>query len=352
MLTTKPLFKTLIFSVLSLTLVACSSDKEIEVSKPNDGQTLAQYVASQDFSGAVLVAKDGEILLNRGYDYAERANKVENTSETIFRIGSISKQFTAMAVLILEERGLLSLDDTLAMYLNDYPNGENITLTHLLNMTSGIKNYTEMGSFSSYKNTSLTPLQLIEKFKDAPLEFMPGSQFKYSNSNYVIAGYIIEQVSGKTYAQFIEQEIFQKLNMTNSSYGKDKIGYDNFAQGYSNNKPIGGISMTVPYAAGALVSTVEDLYKWHQGVANRMLISEESTQKMYTVGLNGYALGWNISTNRHNEKFYQHGGGIDGFVSYILRSEDNGYFVAVLANEEEFPSGNLAFNIMSLVDVD
>ncbi|MCF6459409.1 serine hydrolase domain-containing protein [Pseudoalteromonas sp. MMG024] len=352
MLTTKGLFKSLLFSVVSLTLVACSSDKEIEVSKPNDGQTLAQYVASQDFSGAVLVAKDGEILLNRGYDYAERANKVENTSETIFRIGSISKQFTTMAVLILEERGLLSLDDTLAMYLNDYPNGDKITLKNLLNMTSGIKNYTEMGSFSSYKNTSLTPLQLIEKFKDAPLEFTPGSKFKYSNSNYVIAGYIIEEVSGKTYAQFIEQEIFQKLSMTNSSYGKDKIGYDKFAQGYSNNKPVGDISMTVPYAAGALVSTVEDLYKWHQGVTNRALISEESTQKMYTVGLNGYALGWNISTNRHNEKFYQHGGGIDGFVSYILRSEDSGYFVAVLANEEEFPSGNLAFNIMSLVDAD
>ncbi len=352
MLTTKGLFKSLIFSVVSLTLVACSSDKEIEVSKPNDGQTIAEYVASQDFSGAVLVAKDGQILLSRGYDYAERSNKIENRFDTVFRIGSVTKQFTAMAMLILEERGQLALTDTVAMYLNDYPDGEKITLTHLLNMTSGIKNYTEMGNFSSYKNTSLTPLQLIKKFKDTPLEFTPGSKFKYSNSNYVIAGYIIEQVSGQSYAAFIEQEIFQKLGMTNSSYGKDKIGYDKFAQGYSNNKPVGGISMTVPYAAGALVSTVEDLYKWHQGVTNRALISEESTQKMYTVGLNGYALGWNVSTNRNNEKFYQHGGGIDGFVSYILRSEQSGYFVAVLANEEEFPSSALAFNIMSLVDKD
>lgn len=352
MLTTNSMSKALIFSVMAITLIACSNDKEIEVSKPNYGQTIAEYVASQDFSGTVLVAKDEQILLNRGYNYAERASKVENTSDTVFRIGSISKQFTAMAMLILEERGQLSLTDTVAMYLNDYPNGEQITLTHLLNMTSGIKNYTDMNNFSSYKNVSLTPLQLIEKFKDTALEFTPGSKFKYSNSNYVIAGYIIEQVSGQSYAQFIEQEIFQKLGMTNSSYGKDKIGYDKYAQGYSNNKPVGRISMTIPYAAGALASTVEDLYKWHQGVTNRTLISEESTQKMYTVGLNGYALGWNVSTDRHNEKFYQHGGGIDGFISYILRSEESGYLVAVLANEEEFPSGQLAYHIMSLMSKD
>lgn len=348
----KPLFKSLIFLVISLTLVACTNDKKVEVTKPEENQTLAEYVASQDFSGSVLVAKDGHVLLSRGYGYAERQNKVENTPDTVFRIGSITKQFTSMAMLMLEERGLLSLNDSLSMYINDYPNGDNITLTHLLNMTSGIVNYTDRDDFKSYKNKALTPLALIEKFKHEPQTFEPGTQYQYSNSNYVLAGYIIEQVSGMTYADFIEQSIFQKLDMANSSYGKDRIGYDQFAQGYRNDSAVSNLSMTTPYAAGSLVSTVEDLYKWHHGVTNRTLISEESTQKMYTVGLNGYALGWSVSIHRHDETFYQHGGGIDGFISYILRSEDNGYFVAVLANEEEFPSDRLASNIMGLIDID
>ncbi|MBN7820541.1 serine hydrolase domain-containing protein [Bowmanella yangjiangensis] len=344
---TNSIFKIFTALAFGLSLFACNSDKHLTLPDPVQGQSIEDYVESQPFSGSVMMVKNGEILLSRGFGLADRGKNTENRANTGFLIGSVTKQFTAMAMLILQERGQLSLDDPLSLYLPDFPKAEKITLTNLLNMSSGIVNYTALPNFADYKYTELTPQALIAKFSGHDLEFEPGSKYQYSNSNYVIAGFIIESVTGLSYAEFIEQEIFLPLGMANSGYGYMATNPE-FALGYADGKPVNKINMTIPYAAGALASTAEDLYKWHIALNQRLLISEQSTHLMFTPFLAGYALGWSISTNNKGDEFHQHSGGIDGFSSYLLRSDDLDYFVVVLSNDEDFPSAELANKITSM----
>lgn len=345
---TRRFFSAVIVLILALTLSACGSDKKVTLSDPVQGQSIEDYIASQAFSGAVLVAKDGKILLKRGFDLADRAQNIQNHADTTFLIASVSKQFTAMAMLILQERGQLSLEDPLSHYLPDFPSADKITLKNLLNMNSGIVNYTSLKNFAELQFKQLTPSQLIDQFSGYELEFEPGTRYQYSNSNYVLAGFIIEQVSGVAYADFIEQEIFRPLGMSNSGYGYDAPNQQ-FALGYGDGKPAPILNMSVPYASGALASTVEDLFIWHNALRQRWLISDQSAEQMYTPALAGYALGWNISYNVNGDQFHQHGGGIEGFSTYILRSESIDYVVVVLSNEEDFPSGHLANKVTSMV---
>ncbi|MFC3120673.1 serine hydrolase domain-containing protein [Agaribacter flavus] len=341
--------KFLLILLLSTFLLACSSGKHSRLTPPLENQSLSSYIESQDFSGSILVAKKGDILLSRGFEYATRRSDIKNTPHTEFRIGSISKQFTAVAILMLEERGLLSTEDPISKCIPQFPDSDNILIKHLLNMTSGIVNYTELPEFMGFRKDSHTPESLINIFKDESKLFAAGQQLKYSNSNYVLLGCIIELITGMTYADFIQEEIFNRLDMRDSRYGSDVIGFGKVAQGYLHDMPVATISMTVPYASGALSSSVSDLYKWHKGLSERSLISEASTQKMYSVGLADYAFGWIVSKNSEGEPFYQHGGGIDGFSSHILRSEQSGYFIAVLSNDQAFPTGQLAQNIMQII---
>jgi CubicO group peptidase (beta-lactamase class C family) len=279
-------------------------------------------------TGAVLVARGGTVLVSKGYGLADEESHSPNTPQTRFRIGSNTKQFTAMAILILQDRGRLNVHDLLCNYVPDCsPAWQPITLFHLLTHTSGIPNYTDFPDFPSFIDAPVTVEGLIERFRFRPLDFTPGTQWEYSNSGYVLLGSIIERLSGQSYAQFLEQNIFAPLGMTSTGYDVNDPPTPSHAAGYLSPgvKPV-HFDMSEVYAAGALYSTVEDLYLWDQALLAGRLVSPESLRAMTTAQVpcppggcalstdRGYGYGWFIA-DQSNHPYVYHWGHIDGFKS-------------------------------------
>ena len=319
---------------------------------PDVAASIDVYLAAahklQWFSGSVLVARGGRIILNRGYGMADYELDVPNTPKTKFRLGSVSKQFTAMAILQLEERGKLKVTDTVQAFFTDYPGGDKITIHHLLTHTSGIPNYTAFPDYLKLMTLPSTALQMVDRFKNLPLDFAPGEKFNYSNSGYVLLGAVIEKVTGESYEKFVRENIFQPLGMDDSGYDHPETILKNRASGYEFsddamvNTPY--IDMSIPYAAGALYSTVIDLYKWDRALYTEKLISKAALDRMFTPveskgGLgeasapskNNYGYGWMINTVA-GRKSIHHGGGVNGFITDILRFPDDDACVIVLNN--------------------
>ena len=254
---------------------------------------------------AVIVARDGNVVFRKGYGMANLELGVPIAPEMVFRLGSITKQFTAVAILMLAEQGKLALEDDITRFLPDYPTqGHTITVEHLLTHTSGIKSYTSMPEWLALRRNDLTVEELIDLFKDQPMEFAPGERWAYNNSGYVLAGAIIEKVSGQTYEQFLEQQIFEPLGMARTCYDRTTrivpgrvAGYDRGDEGIEN---AAYVSMTHPYAAGALMSSVDDLQRWDEALFAHRLVKPESLQRAFTpFVLNdgtsaGYGCGWGI----------------------------------------------------------
>ncbi len=276
--------------------------------------------AQASFTGTVLVSRDGKVLFAKGYGNANEEFVVPNTPETKFRLGSITKQFTAAAILLLQERGKLSVRDPICKYVTNCPQAwEPITIHHLLTHTSGIPSYTDVKSAEEFRQLSLmtvTPAGFVDTFKSKPLEFTVGVRFKYDNSGYFLLGYLIETVSGQSYEAFLKEHIFGPLKMANSGYDTHDRILKNRATGYSNRNGArinsDYVDMTVPYAAGSLYSTVEDLSTWTEALFSDSVLSAKSREAMLTVNLANYAYG--VTVNRiHNRMVISHGGGINGF---------------------------------------
>jgi CubicO group peptidase (beta-lactamase class C family) len=302
---------------------------------------LTFHTEQETFTGTVLVARNDEILLSQGYGWADRDNQIPNTPQTKYRLGSITKQFTAMAILILQTQGQLDVQELICGYIPECPDAwQEITIHHLLTHMSGIPDLTEFPDFHTFKAISTTPEQTIVRFKDKPLDFQPGEKWNYSNSGYVLLGYIIEQVSGQSYEMFVQQDIFDPLQMTNTGYHHND---DSLATGYTGTdshweKP-DYIDMTLPYAAGGLYSTVEDLYRWDQALSTQQLVSQESLDLMFTphakiaaFGL-GSGYGWFVG-KMNNHQAVSHGGGIDGFVTEIRRYIADHATIIILSNRQ------------------
>ncbi|WP_310833251.1 serine hydrolase domain-containing protein [Paenibacillus pedocola] len=335
-----------IFGV-ALVLVSCSNnsvnrgnktlpqEKEAIHHEAAFEEELDQYM-SENFSGSVLLIKNNKVIIAKGYNMSDYANNLPNGPETIHHIGSLTKAFTAAAVLQLQEAGKLSVDDPVDTYIKDYPHHE-VTLRHLLTHTSGTPEYTRLPGFLNDLNVKVSVDELIAKFKDLPLEFEPGSRFSYSNSGYVLLGAVIERVSGQSYSDYLRGHIFTPLGMKRSGYlTKDSIPTD-VAVGYSLLTPevseiAQPIDMTVPYSAGGIYSTVEDLYKWLMGLENGTILSRASWEAMRTPELNKYALGWAIPGPMGT--IYTHNGAINGFSSEIWRDMSKGTAVILLSNVE------------------
>ena len=309
----------------------------------------------ETFTGAVLVARNGEILLSQGYGWADRDNQIPNTPQTKYRLGSVTKQFTAMAVLILQTQGKLDAQQPICPYLPECPDSwQEITIHHLLTHTAGIPNLTDFPDYKTFKATPTTPEQTIARFKDKPLDFQPGKRWSYSNSGYVLLGYVIEQVSGQSYEMFLQQNIFEPLQMANTGYDHND---GSLATGYTGmdshwEKP-DDIDMTLPYAAGGLYSTVEDLYRWDQSLSTQQLVSQETLDLTFTphakiaaFGL-GYGYGWFVG-KMNNHPAVSHGGGIDGFVTEIRRYTDDGITIIILSNRQTTNVPQIADQIASI----
>ena len=332
-----------------------SSDAAVAsaVASPNLEARLDQLLVDLGMNGAALVAQDGEIRYATGFGMADAASNRANSAETRFRIGSITKQFTAMAVLILESRGLLERSDSICDYIDDCPEAwKDVTIEHLLDHTSGIANFTDEPDFDSLEGA--TPAQTVAGVADIPLRGQPGESFSYTNTGYVLLGMAIEKVSGTSYAAFLQDEIFGPLEMQDSGYEDgDTPG---LATGYSSDFTVADpLDMSVPYAAGGLYSTVLDLHRWQEALYTEQLAPAADIARYFTplvditdqVGF-GYAYGQYVGDD-DGSKLIQHDAGINGSYTYLARYPDDHITVALLTNREATPDlGPLAKTVALL----
>ncbi|MEM8781094.1 MAG: serine hydrolase domain-containing protein [Cyanobacteria bacterium P01_G01_bin.49] len=279
--------------------------------------------------GSVLVSHGTDVLLSQGYGMANLEHSISNTPSTKFRLGSITKQFTATAILTLQEQNLLNVNNSLATYLPEYPNAEQITIHQLLNHTSGIPNYTNFEDYEAKKRTAIKLDELIAWFSDCPLDFTPGERFSYSNSGYVVLTKIIETVSNLSYANYLQQHIFVPLEMTDSGCDRAKTVLLNRAAGYlftgESYLNADFLDMSLASGAGALYSTVEDLNKWSRSLDTDTILSQTSRDAMFAPTVKVptddneeiyYGYGLRIDAEQNRDRI-AHDGGIDGFLTHF-----------------------------------
>jgi CubicO group peptidase (beta-lactamase class C family) len=300
---------------------------------------LNRMLEAKLFSGSVLIARNDEILLSKGYGMADREERIPNTPQTKFRIGSITKQFTAMAILILQAQGKLNVQDAICTYISDCPAAwQPITIHQLLTHTSGIPSFTRFPEYLTIAKLSLTPAEMIARIANKPLDFIPGAEWSYSNSGYYLLGAIIERASGQSYEAFLQEHIFAPLKMIDTGYEHDKAM---LATGYTSTlAKADDINMSIPYASGSLYSTVEDIYRWHQVLYTEQLVSTESLDKMFTAFVPvpeadgyGYGYAWFIDKQFNRQRNW-HDGSINGFQDFASRYPDERVSIILFSNRE------------------
>lgn len=301
------------------------------------------FAAAHDFTGAVLVAKKGKVVYQKAFGAANREWNIPNTVDTRFPIASLTKQFTAAAILQLAEQGKLRIEDKLSKYFPDYPKGDSVTLHMLLNHTSGIPNLLQDPKFTEINADipieKLKDTFLINIFKQKPYDFSPGTYWRYSNSGYILLGYIIEKVSRQTYRDFVYKNILQKAGMKNSDlFRYDTIlphrasGYSRTQNGWKNSRII---NINISFSAGALFSTVEDLFRWNEALFSGKLIADTSLAKMNRPNHEDRGAGYGVFVeNIEGRRAIFHSGGLLGFSSYLIRYPEEAVSIIILTNRE------------------
>jgi CubicO group peptidase (beta-lactamase class C family) len=288
----------------------------------------------RDFNGVVMVVQKDKTLYRKAFGLADMEWNVPNTVDTKFRIGSVTKQFTAACILQLEEQGKLSVNDKLNKYIPDYPKGDSITIHMLLNHSSGIKNYTSLPEFWPKAILPLSKDSMIALFKNKPLDFPPGSKFSYSNSGYFLLGVIVEKASGKAFNDYLLENVIRKAGLPNTGMDHLDSVLAFRAKGYAKKRTGGWahadyIAMEGPYSAGAMYSTLDDLVKWTKALHNNQIISAESRKKMMTPYYDNYGYGIGIDSFKTHPRV-SHNGGIPGFSSSLAYyPKDDAYVVAI-----------------------
>jgi D-alanyl-D-alanine carboxypeptidase len=317
-------------------------------------------VGRDKFSGSVLVARNGKVLFEKGYGLANREWNVPNSPLTKFRIASLTKQFTAAAILLLQEQGRLKVTDAISSYVADLPPAwRQITIHQLLTHTSGLPEYTSPPEIEKTFNlTGASPEQLLSLVRSQPLIFAPGTKLVYCNTGYLLLGMIIERASGSDYASFLKQSIFTPLLLNDTGYDMRSQILPGRASGYrvkdGRLENAGYVDASVPFAAGGIYSTVRDLYQWNEALATGRLLSAESRRQMFTTypEAAGYGAHYGygvVITEKFGQPLYYHGGGINGFASAIQRYPKSNVCVVVLSNEEEIKSWDVATSLAGLL---
>jgi CubicO group peptidase (beta-lactamase class C family) len=305
---------------------------------------MQKYHEMSLFNGTVLVAEKGEILFKKGYGLANMEWDIPNEPDTKMRLGSITKQFTSMLIMQLVEKGKIDLQAKITEYLPDYrkETGEQVTVHHLLTHTSGIPSYTNLPNFFSEISRNPYPVdEFIKLHCSGDLEFEPGTRFKYNNSGYFLLGAMIEKVSGESYEEALQRYILEPAGLINTGFDHHSTILKKRATGYTKslnsyrNAPY--LDMGLPYAAGSLYSTVEDLYVWDRVLYTEKLLSKKYKKMMFTPFLANYAYGWTVGkmpvgTAGDSLSIVAHGGGINGFNTLISRMVDKEHLVVLLNN--------------------
>ena len=325
------------------------------------GQTLNERMdkyltdinAKNQFNGSVNVTRGDEVILSKGYGFADFEHKVANSPETRFRIGSMTKQFTSMAIMILQEQGKLKVTDTLGKHVSGIPETwKNLTVHQLLTHTSGIMHSWALPGFV---NTMAVPTSLdetLKRYHAKPLLFTPGEGFQYSGVNYFMLAKLIEVVSGKSYDEFMQEEIFVPLGMHSTGSDHPEVILERRARGYTNtygklkNAPV--IYMPVLTGGGNLYSTVEDLARWDRALRNKKLISQESYNALYRPERDNYAYGWIIQKQK-DLLVITHSGGVPGFSSNILRIPEKKICIVIMSNVTPDFVGQITNRLVEMV---
>ncbi len=307
---------------------------------------LTIYTQRNEFSGSVFIAYDGTIILEKGYGLADRANDVLNTPQTRFQIASLTKQFTAMSILILQEQGKLNVQDLFCSYYPDCPDAwQGITIHQLLTHTSGIRTFTQIPAYADWGTTPKTPDEIITFFRDEPMVFQPGESWAYSNSGYILLGWLIEDLSGLSYGDFLQTHIFTPLKMDDSGYNPDIV--EGMAVGYydKTSEPAFQGSPSVGFSCGGIYSTVEDLYLWDQALYTEQLIPQATLDVMFTPyaiafesTVPNYGYGW-IIEEQAGYRVVDHQGATDGFKAFIMRFPDIRITIIILSNQMDVTVG-------------
>ena len=294
---------------------------------------LNDLVRVQLFQGSVLVAHDGEVLLARGYGQADIEHNLPNTAHTRFRLASVTKPLTALAIMQLQAIGRLDVEDPLCRYIRDCPAAwSEIRLSHLLTHSSGIPDYGMTREFEQHQSERVTPAQLLERFRDMPLEFEPGSRYRYGNSGYVLLGMVIERVTGQSYTDWMNDRLFKPLEMNDSglcyaprSGGIEAVGY----MGMEQQAP--PLDTSNLYAAGGSYSTVLDLYRLDQALYDDTLLPSELRDEIFTPRVRDYGYGWQIKRYA-GYQVQMHTGTMDGFEASLIRVPEARVTIVLLAN--------------------
>ncbi len=324
-------------------------------------ELMSLYHSLGQFNGSVLVAEKGNVIYKKGFGLANMEWNIANQPDTEFRLGSITKQFTSMLIMQLVEQGKIKLDGKLSDYLPDYrkDTGDKVTIHHLLTHTSGIPSYTGLPRF--FQDVSRNPYaveEFVKKYCSGDLEFEPGSKFSYNNSGYFLLGAIIEKITGKPYEQVLKEKILDPLGMKDTGYDHSNTLIRRRAAGYEKspdgivNAPY--LDMSLPYAAGSLYSTVEDLYVWDQALYTEKLLSAKYKEIMFKPFLNHYAYGWGVEgqplgETKETTSAIAHSGGINGFNTLIVRLVDDKHLIVLLNNTGGAKLGEMAKNISAIL---
>ncbi len=348
--TVMPKALVLLFVCLFQSMVALAVDYAQKA-----GEYVQQELDAGRFVGSVMVARSNRIVFINGYGLANREQNIPNAPDTKFRLASLTKQFTAMCILNLQDQGKLRLDDSISRFVPHCPsNWSGIKIRHLLGHTSGITNFTDLPDYVSTMMLSSSPEKTIQRFRDQPLGFEPGKRFAYSNSGYVLLGYIVERASGQSYEQYVEEALFKPVGMTNSGYDHHETILAHRAAGYSRKGDTwvnsAYIDMSIPYAAGGLYSTVEDFFLWYQCWRERRILSASSWTAMTTAGEWNYGFGIWISEHfrRTKQKVFEHGGHVSGFATSMKYFPEADLFIAVFANCDSACTGEVAENLAAI----
>ncbi len=315
---------------------------------------LNTYNKLRKFNGSALVAKNGTILLNKGYGYRNAGARVLNDEHSIFQLGSVTKQFTSAVILKLQAENKLSVSDKLSKYFPEYPKGDSITIKELLTHTSGIYNYTNDENFMKNEITKAkTRQQMMALFENKPLDFSPGTSWSYSNSGYSMLGYIIEKVTNISYEQAVRNYIFSPLKMAHSGFDFTNLKSPDKTVGYyvlNAHDTVGApiVDSTISFSAGAIYSTTGDLYKWSQALQNNTVLSASQQNEAYTPVKNNYGYGWGIDSIDGKRRL-SHSGGIPGYITILSRVPADEVTIILLSNASNESVGKISNDIYAIL---
>jgi CubicO group peptidase (beta-lactamase class C family) len=312
------------------------------------------YVETNNFNGSILVSISGKVLYENSFGYANLDFEIPNQTNTVYHIASVSKNLTAAAILLLEQKGKVKTTDLLNIYIPDYPRGDEISLHHLLTHTSGIPNINDMPEYNQTSKNPQTLEALISMFKNKPLEFTPGEKYKYSNSNYNLLALIIEKASKLSYGEFLKKEIFEPAGMNHTAHhAKANEPVKNLAIGYQSDGKFGlekadYLDWSSKIGNGSLYTTINDLLSWDRALASNKILDQNSIEKMYTNYKANAGYGCFVKEHLNRKRYYMNGRS-PGFTSYFARYPDDGLCIIVLANNYIPVATTMGMDIASII---